>query len=289
METRLPTARGVFPALIEGPEDAPVVLLLHGFPDIPYTYREIQKRLTDHGLRSVAPYLRGYSPAPMEGPYDIESIAADIEAIARYLSPNEPITLVGHDWGAACSYVAAALYPWRFNALVTLSVPHPVTFFTALLSNPEQILKSWYIFLFQPRGVAEFALRRKNFELIDQLWRTWSPGIELHPEYLPKLKRCLAQSLPAPLEYYRAMARPVVPALRRLRGPAARRIQVPTLHLTGSMDQCVSVSSGAGQERYFDGYFRSELIDGAGHFLPIERPEIVAHRIIEHRAAALSK
>lgn len=288
METLLPTTRGIFPALVEGPDQGPVVLLLHGFPDLPHTFSATQKLLAAAGVRSVAPYLRGYDPAPMEGPYDVEAIAADIESIARHLSPSRPITLVGHDWGAACSYVAAARYPWRFEAMVTLSVPHPLAFLDALRRDPGQLKKSWYMLFFQPPGLAEKALRRDDFALIDRLWRDWSPGLTPPPDHLPRLKRCLARSLPAPLAYYRAMARPVVPALRRLFDPAARRIIVPTLHLTGADDGCISPSSGEGQERYFAQSFQREIVEGAGHFLPLERPALLVDRILRHREASVA-
>lgn len=285
MERPLPTTRGTFTALEEGPEDGPLVLLLHGFPDIPHAFAATQKLLAAAGIRSVAPFLRGYDPSPLGGPYDVETIADDIEAMARSLSPSRPITLVGHDWGAACSYVAAARYPWRFDALVTISVPHPLAFLASLARDPEQLAQSWYMFFFQPPGLAEATMRLGDFAFIDHLWKTWSPGVTLPPDYLPQLKRCLAQSLPAPLAYYRAMFRPVVPALRRILDPSVRKIQVPTLHLTGGADRCIKPSSGDGQERYFSGSFRSEVVAGAGHFLPMERPALLAERILTHRTA----
>jgi pimeloyl-ACP methyl ester carboxylesterase len=283
MERPLPTPRGTFTALEEGPEDGPLVLLLHGFPDIPHAFATTQKLLAAAGVRSVAPFLRGYDPSPLGGPYDVETISDDIEAMARTLSPSRPITLVGHDWGAACSYVAAARYPWRFDALVTISVPHPLAFLSSLARDPEQLAQSWYMFFFQPPGLAEATLRLGDFAFIDRLWKTWSPGITLPPDYLPRLKRCLDRSLPAPLAYYRAMVRPVVPALRRILDPSVRQIQTPTLHLTGGADRCIKPSSGDGQERYFSGVFRSEVVDGAGHFLPMERPALLAERILTHR------
>lgn len=289
MERLLPTDRGTFTALCEGPEEGPVVLLLHGFPDTPHTFAATQKLLAAAGFRAVAPYLRGYDPSPLDGPFDVETIAEDIEALARHLSPAHAVTLVGHDWGAACSYVAAARYPWRFSALVTLSVPHPLAFLAALARDPGQLAQSWYMLFFQPPGLAEATLRRGDFSLIDHLWKTWSPGLTPPPEHLPRLKRCLARSLPAPLAYYRAMVSPPGPALRRLQDPSVRRIRVPTLHLTGGADRCIKPSSGDGQERYFAGYFRAEVIDGAGHFLPMERPALLTDRILRHREQALAR
>ncbi|MCU0655028.1 MAG: alpha/beta hydrolase [Polyangiaceae bacterium] len=286
MDVLIPTARGVFPAIAEGPEGAPVVLLLHGFPDVPQGLAPVQKLLAAAGLRAVAPYLRGYDPAPLDGPWDADTIAADIEAMARTLSPLRPVTLVGHDWGAACSYVAAARFPWRFDALIALSVPHPLAFLSALARDPAQLRRSWYMLFFQPPALAEFTLRRGDFSLIDRLWRAWSPGLTPPPGHLALVKRCLDRSLPAPLAYYRSMLRPPLAAAQRLLDPTARAIRVPTLHLTGAQDGCIGPRCGRGQERYFVGKFRTEIIDGAGHFLMLERPGLVADRVLRHRAEA---
>jgi pimeloyl-ACP methyl ester carboxylesterase len=282
------TRRGTFPALAAGPEDGPLVLLLHGFPDLPTSYRPVIARLAAAGLRAVAPRARGYHPAPMEGPFDLDHLAGDVFALADALSPARLLTLVGHDWGAVVGYAALAAGPERFSSAILLSVPHPVAFLEGLARSPDQLRCSWYMGYFQPPGLAERQLRRSDFALIDRLWRDWSPGLSWNEHHRPEdraaLKACLARSLPAPLDYYRAMLWPPVEAIGRTVRARGHRIPVPTLHLTGADDGCIRPGTSRGQERFFSGPFASEIIAGVGHFMPLECPDLIADRILDHRA-----
>jgi pimeloyl-ACP methyl ester carboxylesterase len=106
---------GGFTALAAGPADAPLALVLHGFPDAPPTFAPLLGALADRGYRVVAPWLRGYAPSPLAGPYDVDRLADDVLAWADRLSPTQPVALVGHDWGAAVTYVACARAPARFH------------------------------------------------------------------------------------------------------------------------------------------------------------------------------
>ncbi len=282
----IPTRRGLFPALAAGPPEAPLALLMHGFPDSPTSFRPLIARLAAAGLRAVAPWARGYHPAPLDGPFDPDHLAGDACALADALSPDRPVTLVGHDWGAVVGYAAIAAAPARFSGAILLSVPHPAAFLAALARSPEQLRCSWYIGYFQPPGLAERALRQDDFRLIDRLWSDWSPGLswsETHrPEDRAALKATLARSLPAPLAYYRAMIWPPAAAARRILGTFRHRLTVPTLHLTGADDGCIRPGTSRGQERYFAGPFASEVISGVGHFLPLECPDLLAARILAH-------
>ena len=85
--------------------------------------------------------MRGYFPSVLAGPYDGNTIAKDVIALADALSPNAPISLVGHDWGAVVSYPALAAAPERFRCAVTMSVPHPRAFIANLARTPRQLLR----------------------------------------------------------------------------------------------------------------------------------------------------
>lgn len=86
------------------------------------------------------------------------------------------------------------------------------------------------------------------------------------------MKRCLAASLPRPIDYYRALA---ASARDRALARAASSIDVPVLHLHGTEDGCVGVELARDQERYFGRRFRAREVDGVGHFLHLEAPERV--------------
>jgi pimeloyl-ACP methyl ester carboxylesterase len=274
---RLEVSTGSFQALVAGPADGDLVLVLHGFPDVPSTSAILIGELAARGFRVVAPWMRGYAPSVVSGPYDVETLAGDVLAIADHVAPGgRHVHLIGHDWGAVVTYTACALAPARFGAAVTMAVPHPLAFLRAARTS-TQALRSWYMAFFQMPGAARLAAAR-DFALIDRLWRTWSPGYALPRALRDELHACLRASWPAPLLYYRAMFRPFGEAMRRLRSDTgiARRITVPLLHLHGADDGCISPRAAEGAERYFAGPYRSDVLEGAGHFLAAECPDVVA-------------
>ncbi len=105
---------------------APLVVLLHGFPDTPHGWGRIASGLADAGYRAVRPWLRGYHPATIvEGrPYDPVTLGSDPTIFLDALGEQEAI-LVGHDWGASVVYAAATLHPDRVRAIVPIGIPHP--------------------------------------------------------------------------------------------------------------------------------------------------------------------
>lgn len=263
---------GRFAYLATGDTGAPVALCLHGFPDHAPSWMAVMRALADAGYRAVAPWMRGYMPSTLEGPFDIHQLADDAVTLATALSPGARVALLGHDWGALAAYGALARAPRRFFAAVTMAVPHPGSFLDNVRREPSQLARSWYIGFFQLRGVAEWAVARDDYAFIDRLWRAWSPSYRQPPGDAAELKRCLRASMPAPLLYYRAIAH--VSSLVRT------RIAVPTLMLHGARDGCISAEIGRDQERLFTGPFRSVVLDHVGHFLQLEDPAAVAGLVI---------
>src|SRR5438105_756808 len=116
---------GGFHAIVEGdPEHSPLVWL-HGFPDHPPTAAPFLRELARRH-RVIAPWLRGYAPSPLDGPFDLETLARDVIAMIDAL--GAPVDLAGHDWGAAITYAVCALAPDRVRKAITLALPHPLTF-----------------------------------------------------------------------------------------------------------------------------------------------------------------
>jgi pimeloyl-ACP methyl ester carboxylesterase len=103
----------------------PVVLALHGFPDLPRTFRYQMQALAQAGYRVIAPYMRGYFPTevPPNGPYESAALVLDTLALIDALS-EQPVILIGHDWGAEAAYRAAIIAPEKISKLVTLAVPY---------------------------------------------------------------------------------------------------------------------------------------------------------------------
>jgi pimeloyl-ACP methyl ester carboxylesterase len=253
------TSRGRFAYFESG--TGPLVILLHGFPDTPHAFLPVMERLP--GFHCVAPFLRGYAPSPLDGPFDGDSISADIASIGDALSPSRPYAIVGHDWGALIAYALAE--KGRVSSMVTMSVPHP----GSILADPSlgQLRRSWYVFYFQ-LGLSNKTVERDNFAFIDRLYKTWSPSLVAN---LTDVKNTLRESHPAPLGYYRAMPRQL--------GRKWPKIKVPTLYLVGAEDGCISPELGRDQHKFYDAPFAKEVIPRAGHFLQWERPEVIAELI----------
>ncbi|MDI1482249.1 alpha/beta hydrolase [Polyangium sp. y55x31] len=255
--------------------DGPLVLCVHGFPDDARSFRAQIDPLVARGFRVACPTMRGYAPSsiPKSRRYDAEALGRDLVALADRLSPGAPVRLVGHDWGAIAGYAATALAPARFSHLVTIAVPH-IRATLPLLALPAQLRRSWYIAFFQLRGIAERGLAKNDFALIDRLWRDWSPGYVASREDLDHIKAGIAPRVPEVLAYYRAFFTP-----SSLFGEARRLLlaqtTVPAIHIHGEDDGCVGVELTRGIERHFLAGIRVHTVPRAGHFVHLERPEIV--------------
>jgi pimeloyl-ACP methyl ester carboxylesterase len=261
--------------------EGPLVLALHGFPDHARSYRHQLTSLAKAGYRVVAPYMRGYAPTETpEGAYfGVRTLAEDAVALAEALS-DDPVVLMGHDWGAAAAHAAAAAAPEKFSKLITIALPYG-SFAPSLVTNPEQQRRSWYMFYFQ-LPVADKAVPLDDFAFIERLWQDWSPDWEYPAEELASVKTTLGRPgvLAAALSYYRHAFNPPANALKRA-GPTYPQIKVPTLYIHGRGDGCIGVELTNGMERFFDNGLEMLVIDGAGHFVHQERPEEVNRAIIE--------
>lgn len=270
---RVATHGGELELVVHGPDGGRPVICQHGFPDVPATFEPLARLLAAAGWRVYAPYLRGYAPSTLSGPFGIDALARDLVAVAAAVSPDAPVHVIGHDWGALATYAACAIAPERFARVVTLAVPHPAAFLHNTPREPSQLGRSWYMLFFQLPLAAEWALRRHDGRLLERLWSDWSPGWSPPPDHLAAMKRTVLSSLPGPIEPYREMFAAFVGG----RAGSLGVIEVPTLALHGGRDRCVGADLGAGQERFFREH-RREVIPDVGHFMHLERPAVVANR-----------
>jgi pimeloyl-ACP methyl ester carboxylesterase len=255
-----------------GEADAPLVICLHGFPDIPRTWDQLSERLAGRGFRVVTPFLPGYAPSSAGAALDLSSAIRKISTFIEELSPEAPVRVVGHDWGAVIAHVLLAQRPARVRAAAVLSVPHPLALERNVVDYPRQLLRSSYMVLFQVPVVAAGLIRARDFTFVKWLWHVWSPGFDPGTDYFHEVTRCLDASLPAPLEYYRSLRSPKI--IRELRSLLrVDPIPVPTLYLHGERDGCIGVDLIDGQERYHGALFETVRLAEAGHFLHLERPD----------------
>jgi pimeloyl-ACP methyl ester carboxylesterase len=293
----------------------PLVLLCHGFPEGWYSWRDQLAALAAAGFRAVAPDMRGYgrTAAPAEIPsYTVFDIVGDMIGLVSLLGENQAV-IVGHDWGASIAWHAALFRPDVFPAVAALSVPFrqrgpapPLS----MLRKAGQLTHYW--FHFQEPGVAEAeferdpraALRRVLYSIsgdappeIRRL--TLQPGKgwlanTLDPEHLPAwltdadLDHMAAEfarsGFRGGLNWYRNIDRNW-----ELTAPwAGALIRQPAMLIAGSADPVIEFGSGAlalqALPATVPGLRRKLIVDGAGHFIQQERPQLVNEAILEFLA-----
>lgn len=278
------TANGIaFEYLAWGNGDR-LALCLHGFPDDAGTFGPLAARLTEAGFTVVAPYMRGYGPtdAAPDGDYSAGALGRDAIALADELG-GEDVLLVGHDWGAVAAYTAASIDPERFSQVVAMAVPP--NFPARALSRPRQWLRSWYMLAFQLPDLPERALRAGEFALLDLLWSLWSPGWDYSEKRIEAVKRTFDEpgTVEAALAYYRQFARGLVanpPFGGNGGADEDNGIETPGLVVAGERDGCIGSELFADADAAFGRACRVIAVRGAGHFMHLECPAVVAEEIV---------
>ena len=263
-----------------GPEDGEVIVLLHGWPQHWYEWRHVVPLLSDR-YRLVMPDLRGlgWSDAPADG-YLKEQLAQDVVHLLDAMG-LERVKLIGHDWGGYVGFLLCLSNPERVERYVALNIIHPW-----VQPSMRGALNAWRL-VYQLPLVAPFIGPRvmRNTGYVGLCLRRSKSGTFTDEE---------VEAFEAPLrdpahsaavsKYYRTFQAREMPALARGRY-RSKRLTVPTLLLFGTNDFAISADTLEGFERYADD-MRLELVDGVGHFIADQRPELVARRAREFFSAA---
>ena len=255
-----------------GPQDGPLVILLHGFPEFWYGWRKQIDALAAQGFRVWAPDQRGYnlSDKPQGiAAYNLDELAADVIGLID-AAGVEKAFLVGHDWGAAVTWWTANKYPERLEKIVILNVPHHAVMRRYMLENPSQLRRSWYIFAIQLPWLPEQSLSADNFNGLARSIRRVGRPDAFSDEEIVEYRRAWSQpgAITAMLNWYRAI---IQKPPQRLPSP---RITVPTLIIWGRQDAMLEQEMAQlSVELCDDG--RLVFIDEATHWVQHEEAERV--------------
>ncbi len=251
--------------VVEG--QGPDVLLIHGFPDSHKVWRKQIPALVAAGFRVIAPDLRGFgdSDAPTaSGSYKIPVVLADLAGILDAVGATK-VRLVGHDWGAVIGWQFALACPQRVDRYVAMSVGHPEAYPRGGLA---QLIKGYYVpILASPLGAA--ILKLGNWSLFK--WMT------NYPPELAQWKADMARPgrMHAANGLYRENIGIIIP---RHHG----RVQVPVMGMWSSGDHTLSRKQMQISGQYVDGAWRYEEVEGASHWLQLDRPQQVNDLLLEY-------
>ena len=254
----------------------PMVLLLHGFPELWWAWRHQMTALADSGYRAVAMDLRGYgaSDKPPRG-YDLTTLSGDVAGVVRSLGAADAV-VVGHGWGGLLAWSTAVLHPKVVRRVCAVSAPHPLRLRSAALTGPRQLAALSHLAGFQTPVLPERSMVRHDGARVERLLEAWAapgwPTSEEAARYRQAMRipgvahsameghRWLVRSLPRPdgIRYARAMRAPV---------------RVPVLQLHGAADRTVLTRSAQGSGRFVEAPYRWRLLEGVGHFPHEERPD----------------
>ncbi len=217
-----------------GPQDGPMLLFLHGFPEFWYAWRRQIGYFAEKGYLVVVPDQRGYnlSDKPQGiAAYKIDELAKDIVGLIDAYG-RDKILLVGHDWGASVSWWVAMKYPERISKMVILNVPHPKVMAKHMFTNYDQMQKSWYIFYFQLPGAVEQLAQATNYQwALNLITSNAKPGA-FSPEDLEKYREAFARpgAFSAMVNWYRASVQ------TKQEQPQSFDVEAPLLFLWGEED-----------------------------------------------------
>jgi pimeloyl-ACP methyl ester carboxylesterase len=263
--------------VVAGPEDGPLAILLHGFPECWYSWRKQIPALAQAGYRVVAPDQRGYNlsdkPRGVHH-YQLDRLTADIMGLLHALG-QERAMVVAHDWGGAAAWRLAMDYPNVVEKLVVMNAPHPVAFARELARGWSQRFRSWYMLFFQIPWLPETLLTLSPLATARLFFRgTAVREGAFSDNDLEVMAAALAQpgAMQSMVHWYRAA----------LRYPPARRTQVidaPTLLIWGEDDVALGKSLTYGLERWVSN-LTVHYVPRCGHWVQNEAPEETNGRLL---------
>lgn len=263
-----------FHVAMAGPDDGPLIMLLHGFPECWYAWRHQVDALVEAGWCVAMPDQRGYgtsSKPPSIADYQIDILARDVVALANTLGRRK-FCLVGHDWGGIVAWQVAATFPEHVERLAILNAPRLGAFGRFAWLHPTQLFKSAYVGFFQIPDLPEATLAAGNFYVLKQALRSSSRAGTFSSAELAIYQKSWAEprALRSMLNWYRALPSDTAKSSRTV---------MPTLVLWGDRDTALDARLA---EASFEFCGEGEVIHiaGATHWLHHEEAELVNAELV---------
>jgi pimeloyl-ACP methyl ester carboxylesterase len=265
-------ANGIFFHVAEaGPADGDPVLLLHGWPQHWYEWRHLIGDLAGyHHVFALDLRGFGWSDAPPRG-YLKEEMATDVLAVLDALRLDR-VKLVGHDWGGWIGFLACLRAPHRFERFLALGITHP---WQTIGGGWRDLPRFWYQLPIITPGLG-YALHRSGTFVRAALRSGVADASPFDDATVASFADNLAEPARARacVQVYRTfVVREQAPLIRGLY--ASARLTVPTRLVIGADDPVISEGLVAGWEDHAD-EMSAEFVPGCGHFIPDERPALVA-------------
>jgi pimeloyl-ACP methyl ester carboxylesterase len=263
--------------------DGPLIVLLHGFPEFWYGWRQQIEPLAAAGFRVVAPDMRGYNlssrPAGVKA-YDVGQLAADVRGLVRERGAQSAM-LAGHDWGGTVAWATAMNHPEVVHRLAILNAAHPRKLSQGL-HHSGQLRKSWYFFFFDLPELPEAVVRADHWHFFRHFLRDARPAYT--PEEIDRYVEAWSQPKAATtmINYYRSSVRQ---SPKRAEAQL-RPVQAPTLVIWGQRDRYLGAELAEPDPDDVPNLDRVERLPDASHWVHHDEHERVTELLAEFFAAA---
>ncbi|HWQ31864.1 MAG TPA: alpha/beta hydrolase [Blastocatellia bacterium] len=250
-----------------GKPSAPLIVMIHGFPDFWYSWRDQMEALSQD-YYAVAIDQRGYNlsdkPKGVEN-YDMRLLVGDVAAVIRHLNRDRAI-IVGHDWGGAVAWTFAMTMPQMTEKLIILNLPHPKGLVRELANNPQQQKNSQYARNFQQEGF--------HTKLTAEGLAGWVKDPEAKKKYIEAFKR---SDFEAMLNYYKRNY-PREPYTGNSAFPDVK-VKVPVLMIHGLGDTALLPGALNNTWDWLESDLTLVTIPGSGHFVQQDASDLVTRSI----------
>ena len=258
-----------------GSPDAPLLLLIHGFPARWSTWRETMLPLAQAGFFVVAPDLRGYGASdkpPAVADYSVLRLADDVAAIVKAFG-RERAFVAGHDLGGGVAWATAMFHPEVVSRLATLNSVHPIGF-ERQMRKWSQIKKSWYVFLFQLPVLPEWFLGRNDFRFVRRSLADDGLSLETIDDLLEGIRP--PGALRAAIDGYRAAFQD---GLRKRLVPT--KVDLPVLSIWGDRERHLDPELAEPPRDWVSAARVAHVPEGS-HWVHHDAPARVAGLLVEH-------